>query len=207
VNLKDKIITALKKVEDPEIRMDVVSLKLVYDFDINERDGIVKFKFMPTVPNCPIGVQLAMMIRGTVKEVPGVKKVNLRVENFIYKEQLNKYLEEIEKEEEEGEHIAIATDQNGVIWNDDFGKTDFFMIYTKYGNFISARENKLAEESPTGNIVKLVHLLSDIKVLVCKKIDEEIKEKLKSHYGINIFITTKNTQKDALNELLSTESK
>lgn len=158
---------------------------------------------MPTVPNCPVGVQLAMMIRGAVKNVPGVKKVKLRVENFIYKDQLNKYLEQIEKEEEENEYIAITVDKNGVLLNDYFDKADYFMIYTKYGNFISTRENTLEKENRMDNIAKIASFLSDVKVLICKKIDEDTKEKLKSHYGIEVFITTKASQKDALTEFFS----
>ncbi len=203
MNLKDKVTEALKKVEDPEVKTDVVSLKLVYDFDIDEKNGVVKFKFMPTTPSCPIGVQLALMIRGAVKEVPGVKKVILRVENFIYQDQLNSYLEEIEKEEDEGEHIAIATDKSGNVWEKECNKAEFFMVYTKYGNFISARENNLLKDGKENDIVKFVNLLADIKYLICKNTPKELKEKLENHYGIKIFETTKDTQKEALAEFLN----
>ena len=203
MNLKDKIIEALKKVEDPELRQDVVSLKLVYDFNVDEDNGLVQFKFMPTTPDCPIGVQLALMIRGAVKEVPGVKKVIMRVENFIYQDQLNGYLEEIEKEEEEGEHIAIATDRNGNVWTKECNKAEFYMVYTKYGNFLSARENNLLKDGTFDNIVKFVNLLADIKTLICFNISDEMKEKLENHYGINVFVTTKKTQKEALAEFFN----
>ncbi len=203
MSLKDKVMEALKKVEDPEVRTDVVSLKLVYDFDIDEENGIVKFKFMPTTPSCPIGVQLALMVRGAVKEVPGVKKVILRVENFIYQDQLNSYLEEIEKEEDEGEHIAIATDKSGNVWEKECNKAEFFMVYTKYGNFISARENSLLKDGKENDIVKFVNLLADIKYLICKTVSDELKEKLENHYGIKVFKTTKDTQKEALAEFLN----
>ena len=205
MNLKDKIIEALKKVEDPELRQDVVSLKLVYDFNVNENNGLVQFKFMPTTPDCPIGVQLALMIRGAVKEVPGVKKVIMRVENFIYQDQLNGYLEEIEKEEEEGEHIAIATDKNGNIWTKECNKAEFYMVYTKYGNFLSSRENSLLKDGTFDNIVKFVNLLADIKTLICFNVSDEMKEKLENHYGINVFVTTKKTQKEALAEFFNRE--
>ncbi len=206
MSLKDKIIEALKKVQDPELKQDVVSLKLVYDFDIDEENGIVKFKFMPTTPTCPIGVQLALMIRGAVKEVPGVKKVQLRVEQFVYQDQLNTYLEEIEKEEEQGEHIAIATDKDGNVWPKECNKAEFFMTYTKYGNFLSARENTLTKDGLTDNIVKFVNLLADIKTLICKNISPEFKEKLEKHYGLNVFVTTKSTQKEALAEFFNRNS-
>lgn len=206
MGLKDKVIDALKKVEDPEVRTDVVSLKLVYDFDVDEENGIVRFKFMPTVPDCPIGIQLTMMIRGAVREVPGVKKVILRVENFIYKDQLNTYLKEIEKEEEQDEYIAITVDKKGTLWSNYFDKADYFMIYTKYGNFISARENTLVKEDNIDNVAKIASFLSDVKLLICKKMDEETKEKLKSHYGIKVFITTKSSQKDALTEFFSNKN-
>ncbi len=205
MSLKEKVMEALKKVEDPEVRTDVVSLKLVYDFDIDEKNGIVKFKFMPTTPSCPIGVQLALMIRGAVKEVPGVKKVILRVENFIYQDQLNSYLEEIEKEEDEGEHIAIATDKNGNVWKEECNKAEFFMIYTKYGNFISARENSLVKEGKENDIIKFVNLLADVKFLLCKNISDDFAEKLEKHYGINVFRITKDTQKEALAEFFARE--
>ena len=206
MNLKDKVMEVLGRVEDPEVKQDVVSLKLVYDFNIDEGNGVVKFKFMPTVPDCPIGVQLALMIRGAVKEVSGVKKVILRVENFIYQDQLNSYLEEIEKEEEEGEHIALATDKNGNVWKESCNKADYFMIYTKYGNFISTRENSLIKENKENDIIKLVNFLADVKTLICKQIPDELKEKLEKHYGIKIFITSKDTQKEALAEFFNRNS-
>jgi len=97
MNLKDKIIEKLKTVYDPELREDVVDLKLVYDLNVNEKDGIVDIKFKPTVENCPVGLQLSIDIKKAILSVDGVKTANVVVENFIWAKEAMKFLEAVKK--------------------------------------------------------------------------------------------------------------
>ena len=98
MSIRERVIDVLKTVEDPEVRQDVYSLKLVYDLEVNEGSGVVSLKFRPTVPNCPIGIQLALAIKKALLEIEEVRRVNLTVTDFYMAYSANKYLEMIEKE-------------------------------------------------------------------------------------------------------------
>ncbi len=98
MELKDKILEALRKVQDPELRQDVVSLGLVRDLEVDQ-EGRVKLTFRPTSFFCPIGIQLALMIKQAVKEVEGVKEVEVKVVDFVWADQAEEYLKSLDKEE------------------------------------------------------------------------------------------------------------
>ena len=51
---KSDIIEAIRPVQDPEIRIGVVDLGLIYDVDISEQ-GDVKIKMTLTTPACLYG--------------------------------------------------------------------------------------------------------------------------------------------------------
>ncbi|MCD6245530.1 DUF59 domain-containing protein [candidate division WOR-3 bacterium] len=97
MSLREKIIDKLKTIEDPEVHTDVLSLKLVYDLNVDEENKTVSLKFKPTVPNCPIGVQLAINLKRNLMEVEGVKKINVEVTDFIMAEQANEYLKMLDE--------------------------------------------------------------------------------------------------------------
>ncbi len=92
MSLKDKIVAVLRTVEDPEVRQDVYTLNLVYDINVDEDAGNIDLKFRPTIPNCPIGVQLAIAIKKALLDLPGVKHVDLTVTDFYMAEAANQYL-------------------------------------------------------------------------------------------------------------------
>ena len=92
MSLKERIMDKLKTIEDPEVHTDVLSLKLVYNVNIDEGKGIVSLKFKPTVPNCPIGIQLAINLKRELMVVEGVERINIEVTDFVMAEQANQYL-------------------------------------------------------------------------------------------------------------------
>ncbi len=96
-NLKDKVIERLRKVYDPELRQDVVTIKLVFDLEVDEGTGKVKLKFRPTAFVCPIGIQLALMIKIAILEIDEVKEVEMEVLDFVYAKQAMEYLKQIDK--------------------------------------------------------------------------------------------------------------
>lgn len=73
---KDDLIEALRPIQDPEIRIGVVDLGLIYDVDINEK-GEVKVKMTLTTPACPYGEMLISMCHRAVEELEGVTKVEV----------------------------------------------------------------------------------------------------------------------------------
>ena len=72
---KKDIIKVLKTVNDPEIRVDVYSLGLIYDIKIEKNN--VKIKMTFTTPMCPYGPMLIDMIESAIKEK---HKVNVEIE-------------------------------------------------------------------------------------------------------------------------------
>ena len=52
---KEKIIEILRTVEDPEIRIDIHTLGLIYDIDLDEKSKEVKILMTFTTPFCPYG--------------------------------------------------------------------------------------------------------------------------------------------------------
>ncbi len=91
MNLKEKVENKLREVIDPEVGLDLVSLNTIENLEVKE-DGYVKVVFRPTTPFCPLGVQLALSIKKSLKEIEGVKNVEVEVIDFIYAEQTNELL-------------------------------------------------------------------------------------------------------------------
>ena len=76
MNLKDKIITEVKKIYDPEIPVNIYELGLIYDILV-QNDNCVKIKMTLTTPNCPVAESLPKEVKETVMKVKDVKKVDL----------------------------------------------------------------------------------------------------------------------------------
>jgi len=73
---KEQIIEVLKPIHDPEIRIGIVDLGLVYDIIISD-DGVVKVKMTLTTPACPYGDMLLAMVHREVEQLEGVTKVEV----------------------------------------------------------------------------------------------------------------------------------
>jgi metal-sulfur cluster biosynthetic enzyme len=73
---KEQIIDAIKPVQDPEIRIGVVDLGLIYDVNVSD-DGVVKVKMTMTTPACPYGEMLLSMVHHEVEILEGVTKVEM----------------------------------------------------------------------------------------------------------------------------------
>ena len=63
----------LKDVFDPELRLSIVELGLVYDVEVE--DGTVKVTYTLTSPACPLGPVIDEQIQDVVSDIPGVKDV------------------------------------------------------------------------------------------------------------------------------------
>ena len=64
---------ALQNFFDPELRISIMELGLVYDVDIS--DGTVKVTYTLTSPGCPLGPVIDGQIQDTLLDLPGVKDV------------------------------------------------------------------------------------------------------------------------------------
>ena len=64
---------ALQNVFDPELRMSIMELGLVYDVDVS--DGAVKVIYTLTSPGCPLGPVIDGQIHDVLMDLPGVDEV------------------------------------------------------------------------------------------------------------------------------------
>lgn len=74
---KDEIIEAIKTVEDPELRLDIWFLGLIYSIEIEEAK--VKIDMTFTSPMCPFGPQLVNDVKTKVAAIEGVQEVDVKV--------------------------------------------------------------------------------------------------------------------------------
>tara|TARA_B100001996_G_scaffold308165_1_gene249645 strand:+ start:59 stop:370 length:312 start_codon:yes stop_codon:yes gene_type:complete len=58
--LRDEIMNALDEVEDPELKLSIVELGLVYDIRIEDRDGVshAEVDMTLTSPGCPAAAEI-----------------------------------------------------------------------------------------------------------------------------------------------------
>ncbi len=72
----DQVLTSLKKVVDPELHKDIVSMGMIKDLSIN--DGKIGFTLELTTPACPFNSDIERDVRAAIADL-GVKELNLKV--------------------------------------------------------------------------------------------------------------------------------
>ena len=86
MDLKEKIITEIKKIYDPEIPVNIYELGLIYDIII-EKDNNVKINMTLTSPNCPVAESLPKEVKDSIMAIKEVKNVDL---NLVWEPPWNK---------------------------------------------------------------------------------------------------------------------
>lgn len=71
----DQVLDALKKVMDPDLHTDVVSLGMISDIRVEL--PTVHFKLTLTTPACPVKEKIEAECRDVVSKLPGVEKVEM----------------------------------------------------------------------------------------------------------------------------------
>ena len=77
MNLKEKIITEIKKIYDPEIPVNIYELGLIYDIKVD--DNNVEVKMTLTSPNCPVAESLPNEVKDSILKIKDVKDVDLKL--------------------------------------------------------------------------------------------------------------------------------
>jgi ATP-binding protein involved in chromosome partitioning len=77
----ETILTALSKVQEPELHKDLVTLNMVRDLEI--KDGVVSFTILLTTPACPLKDSIEKAARQAAQTVPGVKTVNIKMNSNV----------------------------------------------------------------------------------------------------------------------------
>jgi len=73
-----QIMDALKPIEDPELRIGIVDLGLIYNVAVRDNNDI-DIKMTLTSPGCPIGPELTGAVEMTLSKLDGAGKVNLEL--------------------------------------------------------------------------------------------------------------------------------
>ena len=73
----EELMERLREVNDPEINMSIVELGLVYD--VQYEDGDVLVTMTLTSPGCPLGPVIRGEAYAKLKELPGVKDVDVQI--------------------------------------------------------------------------------------------------------------------------------
>ena len=78
MDLKEKIVSEIKKIYDPEIPVNIYELGLIYDISVNDKKE-VHIKMTLTTPNCPVAESLPKEVKDSVKQIKEVKEVDLQL--------------------------------------------------------------------------------------------------------------------------------
>ena len=78
MKLKDKIITEIKKIYDPEIPVNIYELGLIYDIIVDNKNN-VKINMTLTTPNCPVAESLPNEVKNSVKAIKDTNSVDLEL--------------------------------------------------------------------------------------------------------------------------------
>ena len=76
--LKEKVVTAIKNVFDPEIPVDVYELGLIYEISVFPVNNVYVLMTL-TSPACPSAEQIPDEIKQNIEGIEGIGKVDVEV--------------------------------------------------------------------------------------------------------------------------------
>jgi len=76
-DIKEKIISEIKKIYDPEIPVNIFELGLIYKIQINKEKVYIEMTL--TSPNCPVAESLPNSVKENILKVEGIKNVDLKL--------------------------------------------------------------------------------------------------------------------------------
>ena len=76
--LKEQIVSEIKKIYDPEIPVNIYELGLIYKIEIKEAKK-VNIDMTLTSPNCPVAESLPKMVKNNILKLDGVDDVDLNL--------------------------------------------------------------------------------------------------------------------------------
>ena len=78
MTLKEKIISEIKKVFDPEIPVNIYDLGLIYNIDLKDnKEATIKMTL--TSPNCPVADSLPKMVKENILKIEELETVNVEL--------------------------------------------------------------------------------------------------------------------------------
>jgi len=91
-SLLEEIKGELRNVVDPETGMDVLSIGLVRDIQVD--GGDVCLTLRPASVVCPVAFRLGALVRDAVSSIAGVINLKIRVEKYVRAAELEALLNE-----------------------------------------------------------------------------------------------------------------
>ena len=76
--LKEKIVSEIKKIYDPEIPVNIYELGLIYKIEIDDKNK-VEVEMTLTSPNCPVAESLPKEVKDSIMQVKEVNDVDLEL--------------------------------------------------------------------------------------------------------------------------------
>ena len=77
-DLKEKIISEIKKIYDPEIPVNIYELGLIYKIEVS-KERKVFIEMTLTSPNCPVAESLPNSVKENILKIEEVKDVDLKL--------------------------------------------------------------------------------------------------------------------------------
>lgn len=74
---KKSILTQLKKVEDPELGINIVDLGLIYDVQVKNKNVFILMTL--TFPGCPLAGIISEEVKKEIGRLKGVGEVSLKI--------------------------------------------------------------------------------------------------------------------------------
>ena len=77
-DLKEKIISEIKKIYDPEIPVNIYELGLIYKVEVIDNKKVF-IEMTLTSPNCPVAESLPKSVKENILKIPDIKDVDLKL--------------------------------------------------------------------------------------------------------------------------------
>ena len=77
-DLKNKIITEIKKIYDPEIPVNIYELGLIYKIEVDDKNNAL-IEMTLTSPNCPVAESLPNSVKENILNIDEINDVDLKL--------------------------------------------------------------------------------------------------------------------------------
>jgi len=71
---KDDVLRAIRPIQDPEIKISIVDLGLIYDVEIADLGRKVEIRMTLTSPACPVGPEIVALVKTAVEALEEVEE-------------------------------------------------------------------------------------------------------------------------------------
>ena len=78
IDIKEKVISEIKKIYDPEIPVNIYELGLIYNIQIDKKNN-VKVDMTLTSPNCPVAESLPKEVKDSILKIDEVNNDELEL--------------------------------------------------------------------------------------------------------------------------------